>query len=919
MALPSGTVTLLFTDIEGSTRLLEMLGERYLTVLDRHRRIVRDAVAAHGGWEVRTEGDAFFVAFARAGDAVRAAVAAQRALVEQEWPPGVAMRVRMGVHTGEPRLVGRDYEGIDVHCAARICAAAHGGQVVVSGTTARILATEPDDGVGLRDLGEHRLKDLSRPLRLHQVVADGLLTDFPALRSQPRTAAYRPTEWAPPTALFGRETDVRGLAGVLREPANRLVTLVGPGGVGKTRLAIETAARVATERADGACFVALASLFEPRELASAIARAVAAPIRDEEPAAAALVRFLSDRDLLLVLDNFEHLVAGAPVVGELVRSCPRLTVLVTSRRPTRLAGERLHPVRPLQVPDAQHRASPLDLERYAAVAMFCDRARARDPRFAVDESNASDVEDICRRLDGLPLALELAAGRCGLLTASELAVRLDRALPVLVGGACDAPDRHRTLRATIDWSYDLLSSEERRTLTQLAVFVAGATVDAAESVTGASLDTLDSLVGQQLLTRRGERLLMPDSVREYALERLGADPDRDNVNERLAQWCLRSLPEATPHLVRASRTAWLARIDAEVPNAIAALSWALDQRRAQLALQLVCALGEYWWGTNNREEGLAWIDAALGLARTNAVQLRGTALLYRARLIDARQQARFRADLQASLELLRGSGDLGQASACLGYLAIAESWVGRDEEARALSDESVRLAERSRDELASARALVKRAQIAATYDDAARRARAALPRVRRVGDLVEYARLCCLTGYKAIPERRYRSALTWLDEGLEAARGLDDIQSLFYIRGCQGLAHLFLGELDDAAQSFRDALGVCRDAGAQDTVDEALLGLAAVEALHGNLGRAARLSGAAHGNQIVNRSAEEHAIWSQLNSEIINPAREKYGTVRWELAEREGAALTAIEAIDLACTPVRRGRADATPRAAAPG
>ena len=382
--------------------------------------------------------------------------------------------------------------------------------------------------------------------------------------------------------------------------------LVGPGGVGKTRLAIAAAMRLAADFADGARFVALASVFEPRELASAIARALAVPIRDGEPSDAAVSRFLADRHLLLVLDNFEQLVEAAAPVGDLLPACPGLTVMVTSREPTRLAAERLFLVRPLEVPDASVRPLPIELERYDAVATFVDRAQARDPEFALDDDNAPHVREICRRLDGLPLALELAAARVGLLPPAELATRLDHALAVLTSGARDIPDRQRTLRATIDWSHDLLTDTERQAFARIAAFPAGASLAAAELVTGASLDTLDSLVAKQLLVRRDDRLLMLETVREYAAERLAENADADATYERLASWCGDFAREATPHLVRADRAPWLAKLDREYPNALAALSWALDTGRAELALQLVGSLGDYWceWPSVGRRSRL---------------------------------------------------------------------------------------------------------------------------------------------------------------------------------------------------------------------------------------------------------------------------------------------------------------------------
>jgi hypothetical protein len=289
------------------------------------------------------------------------------------------MRVRMGLHTGEPRVVGEDYIGMDVHRAARICSAAHGGQVLLSETTERVLAGQALEGVGLRDLGEHRLKDLSRPLRIYQVAAEGLVADFPPLSA---SEGAPPDRWAESTTLFGREADVERLARVVRELRTRLVTLIGPGGVGKTRLAIATAAQLTDDFADRARFVALGSVSEPGELAAAIARALGAPVRQGESSTAALLRFLAERHLLLVLDNFEQLVEGAPLVGELLAACPGLTVMITSREPTGLRAERLYPVRPLKVPPASALAAATELERYGAVAMLCDRARARDPDFA---------------------------------------------------------------------------------------------------------------------------------------------------------------------------------------------------------------------------------------------------------------------------------------------------------------------------------------------------------------------------------------------------------------------------------------------------------------------------------------------------------------------------------------------------------
>ena len=901
MALPAGTVTLLFSDIEGSTRLLEQLGDEYASLLDEHRRIVRSAIVEHGGAEVRTEGDAFFVAFVRATNAVRAAVAAQRGLAAWAWPRGSAVRVRMGLHTGEPRLVDGDYVGVDVHCAARICSAAHGGQVLVSDATERLLRGGRVEGVELDDLGEHRLKDFGQPMRLRQVVAQGLRGDFPPLRAQARPAPQLRGQWLAPTELFGRQADLVALTRIVRDPSARMVTLVGPGGVGKTRLAIEAATLAAGDFGDGAQVVPLAAISDWADVPSAIARALAVPFRDGEPARAAILRFLSNRHFLLVLDNFEQVLEGAPLLAELIGTCPQLTALVTSREPTRVRAERLYVVPPLDVP-ANAVIAVRELERTAAVAMFCDRARAHDPNFVLARDNAPHVREICRRLDGLPLALELAAARVALLTPAELSARLYQALAVLVGGAPDAPDRQRTLRATIDWSFRLLRDEEREAFVRLAVFPGGCTVDAAQAVTGASLTALESLVAGSLVARRNGRLTMLQTVREYALERLAGDPDADMIRLRLADWSRELAHQATPHLRQAERVHWLARLDAEFANIVAALTWALEQHRAGLLLQLLGELGEYWWYSKRWQEGLIWYDAALDGTVDGSDLSRATALLYRARLeaLPHRLYQQHRNDLTASLSLFRQCNDAAGIAACLAHLARVEALQGRFEQADELGAEAIRTAQGAGDRCALAFALSMSAIAAPGYGNVARRAATAVEHLREVGDLFGLVRLCSNVGYQATAERRYDEALGWFSEGLKCARQLDDPLGLFLIRTNMALAKLFLNDLDEAEYGFGEALARCQDAGAQDVVAETLLGLAAVEALRSDVARAARLAGAALRHDCPERTTEEETIWSRLGAEILAPARERHGGDEWDHAAREGAALSVPEAIDLA-------------------
>ncbi len=469
--LPSGTVTLLFTDIEGSTRLLQQLGDSYGPALLEHRRLLREAFQRHGGVEVDTQGDAFFYAFPKATDAVAAAQEGQTALAAGE------VRVRMGIHTGEPLLTDEGYVGVDLHRAARLCSTAHGGQIIVSEATARLVETD------LRDLGAHRLKDLATPQHLYQVGQE----DFPPLRTP--NFSNLPLQ---PTALIGRERECEEAGGLLRE--HRHVTLVGPGGTGKTRLALQIAADAVDEFEDGVFWVPLAAVRDPNLVEPTVGQAVG--VRE------GLASHLANRQVLLLLDNFEQVVDAAPMLAELLGSTTGVKLLVTSREPLHLAGEWEYAVPSLPLTEA--------------VALFTERARAVTADFQPDDA----VAQICRRLDGLPLALELAAARVRVLTPPQMLERLSRRLALLTSSARDLPARQRTMRATVDWSYELLSADEQQLFTRFGVFSGGCTLAAAESVCEADLDALESLIAKSLVRQVGERFAMLQIIREYALDRL---------------------------------------------------------------------------------------------------------------------------------------------------------------------------------------------------------------------------------------------------------------------------------------------------------------------------------------------------------------------------------------------------------------
>ncbi|MEO6579373.1 MAG: adenylate/guanylate cyclase domain-containing protein, partial [Candidatus Limnocylindria bacterium] len=565
-----GTVTFLFTDVEGSTKLLHALGaEAYADALAEHRRILREAFSAHGGVEVDTQGDAFFIAFPTAPGAVEAA----RRATEQLAPSPI--HVRMGLHTGTPLLAEEGYIGPDVHKGARIGAAGHGGQILVSSATAQLVDTD------LHDLGLHRLKDLSAPERIFQVGTD----QHPRLKTLHQTNLPIPA-----TPFLGREAELEELAELVADPATRLVTLTGTGGTGKTRLALQAGANAAERFPDGVWWVPLAPLRDPALVSAETTRALGGT---GEPAEA-----VGERRLLMVYDNFEHVLDAADLVATLLARCPNMVVVATSREPLRIGGEREFAVDPLL--PAQ------------AVELFITRAIAvRHDFTATDE-----IAEICARLDHLPLAIELAASRVKVLSSSALLERLEHRLPILAGGARDLPERQRTLRATIEWSHELLTENEQRLFASLAVFRGGCTLDAAESVVDADLDTIGSLVDKSLVRVRDDRFWMLETIREFATERLAVSGEADALRDRHAAHYLALAVEAEPHLFR-DATAWAARLEAEHDNLRAALD-RLERTDGMAHARLAGALWRFWYLRSHLTEGLARLRAVLAALSTGS-------------------------------------------------------------------------------------------------------------------------------------------------------------------------------------------------------------------------------------------------------------------------------------------------------------
>lgn len=632
MKLPAGTVTFLFTDIEGSTRLLQHLGDRYAEILAAYREILRASAAKFSGQEVDTTGDAAFFAFPRVTDAVAAAVDAQHALDMHPWPEGTTVRSRMGIHTGQPLTSGGDYVGIDVHRAARICEAAHGGQILLSDVTRMILDQAPPEGIGVKDLGEHRLKDLQRPERLFQVLHPELPETFPALR----TLDVYPHNLPPqPTQFVGRERELEATRQALLRDEVRLLTLTGPGGTGKTRLALQLAAEIIDRFHHGAYFIPLAHINNPDLAVPSIAQVLGV---GEVPGRAlldTLEEYLRSRQTLLILDNLEQVIEAATHIDRLLASCRDLKIVATSRERLRLRWEREFPLLPLDVPERSPKELAQLLEN-PAVVLFVDRSRFVQPDFSLTPDNAAAIAEICIRLEGLPLAIELAAARVKLLTPHEIAHRLDDQFRLLRAGPRDAPERHQSLQAAVSWSYALLAPEEQRLFRRLAVFRGGFTLESAEAIGGDGeidiLDGLSSLIDKSLLRRIAApdgttRFLMLETIREFGLEWLAAEGELEQSRTRHAAHFADLADRTEASLITPDEETQMKRLWRDAENLRAALDWTLQGGDAHTASRLGAAMGWLYYLHGHLTEGRSRLDQILRTASRVDGALRGRLLL----------------------------------------------------------------------------------------------------------------------------------------------------------------------------------------------------------------------------------------------------------------------------------------------------
>ena len=735
--LPTGTVTLLFTDVEGSTRLLIDLGaERYADALAEHRRVIREACGRRGGVEVDTQGDAFFFAFAEAGEAVAAAEAATRSL------GAGAIRVRMGVHTCVPHLTAEGYVGEDVHLAARVAASAHGGQVVLTGATSSRL----DNRFELLQLGEHRLKDIEAPVAIFQLGTGA----FPPLKTISNTNLPRPA-----SLLVGRKGELTDLLERVRSDA-RLVTLTGTGGTGKTRLALEAAAEVVPEFKAGVFWVGLSALREPALVIETIKHTLGAK---EE-----LGEYIADREMLLLLDNLEQVIEAAPDLASLLEACPQLHLLVTSRELLRVRGEVEFPVPPLAESEA--------------VSLFCERAQLEP---------ADEIAELCRRLDSLPLAVELAAARTRSLTPAQIIERLSQRLDLLKGGR-DADPRQQTLRATIEWSYELCSPDERSLFRRLAVFAGGCTLEAADDVVQADLDVLQSLVEKSLVRFTGGRYWMLETIREYAAARLAEDPDEPDLRERHALHFVALAVEAIPR-TRQMELTTLRRLDAERENIRLVSAFVLRERRRVDALRLLSGMGFLWVYRGQLAEAASFAEQALALPGAGDLSLEIEARIRSSEIEWAR--GRFPDALRLKEEALRGLDELAESAPIgspstesergilLKDIAQVSARMGDIERGRQAAEAALCLLA---DSVGTALALAARGVVeyyARNFAETRRLYAEARPIFEHEGWIAEIAESHLMTGKCWVREQEPELALPELHSAISLAAEVDDLHTLW--------------------------------------------------------------------------------------------------------------------------------------------
>lgn len=893
MTEAGGTRTFLFTDIEGSTRLEQDLGTtRYTTIRERHRELLRKAFTVNGGVEQGTEGDSFFVVFPTARSGLLAAVEAQRAMGAEAWPEGVIVRVRMGLHAGEAALAGGSLVGLDINRAARIAATANGGQVVVSDAIRSLVGTDLPPGVTLRPLGSHRLKDLRDPEPLAQVVADGLSETFPPLRSLDARPNNLPTQL---TSFVGRGTELAEAGRLLS--TCRLVTLTGPGGTGKTRLSLQVAAAAAEAYPDGVFFVPLETVREPALVPSRLTAAIGLT-ESNRPALDLLKDWLAARTVLFVLDNLEQVIGVGPIVTDLLRSAPGVSVLATSRAPLHVSGEQEYQVPGLPTPpdptdlSAIDRArlgaaamalDPATLSTYEAVRLFIARATAVRPGFEVTNENAPAVASITARLHGMPLPIELAAARVKLLSPDAILARLEHQLGLLAAGSRDLPERQQTLRGAIAWSYDLLDEGSRRLLDRLSVFWGTFELEAAEAICGPAtelgadvLDGLTALADQSLIRIEdsdGEpQFAMLETIREFAAEMLQARGERGEIERRHATWFLDLARRAQPELSGADQRQWLERLERAHDNLRAAIDRSVAAGDGAMAIGLAFALWRFW-------------------------QKRGHLYEARRRLDDIAAHEWSRADPVLHARLLEALGGVAW-------------WQGDIRTMRPAYAEAVELWRRLGDKAELANALYNYSFVFTVPDDPGSEIgnvdpagvgfgvlEEALGLYRELGDERGEANVLWGLGNKAYFARAGDAGAEKFAEALEKFRHVGDRTMEAWSLHMLGGAQVRLGRLDASGDNLRHALRHFWESGDASGITLVLDDLSSLALARDELERAARLWGAARNLTNATGASLAGFVDGWIEQDVRPNVRNALAPERLAELAQEGARLSLDEAV----------------------
>lgn len=851
--LPTGTVTFLFTDIEGSTKQLVQHPRAYAAALMRHDAILRAAVEAHDGVVFETVGDAFYASFARPSSAVAAAAQLQLDLHAEEWGELGEIRVRAALHTGEVQVRGEHYFGAALYRCARLMAIGHGGQTLLSGLTARLVSEALPSTLRLTDLGNHRLKDLADPESVFQLEYAELASAFPPLRSLERVPNNLPAQL---TSFIGRDRELEEVKALLG--STRLLTLTGLGGTGKTRLALQAAAETLEDYSDGIFFVDLAPLMSPDLVVSSIARTIGVRESSGESLLDLLVDTLRHSQVLLILDNFEHVLAAAPAVAKLQRACPHLGVLVTSRTRLPLSGEHEFVVRPLPVPD-QNIGSLLDLlAEYPAVRLFVERASAVGVLFALTDQSANAIAGICRTLDGLPLALELAAARTKLLSPQALLARLSARFNLLTGGPQDAPARHQTLRGTVDWTYDFLSQTNQSLFRRLSVFVGGCTLESATATLGDTVEVLDGLQAlvdegflRQTVDSAQPRFRMLETIREYANEKLVAMGELEAARRAHADYFLAVVEEAEPQLTGMDQSEWIERLDSEIDNLRATLRWSVKTGETECGLRLSAALWRFWEMRGFLAEGEQWLEDLLERDQKTSPAATAKALTAAGSLARLRGD-RDRAELlhTQSLQLFRELGNKRGIARSISNLGVVANDRGDNNTAAARYKESLALRRELGDSWAIAVVLNNLGRVAREQGDlemASSMFQESRGIFEELGDRVGIGHAIENLGEVADQTGDHAEARALYDASLGLRRELGDkpgmVASLYEL----GKVAFQQGDYQDAMGFFGESLTIAWELGAKQQVISCLDRLADVALAWGRPERAAELLGMAEG------------------------------------------------------------------------